>query len=68
MLGGQIIGENGVDKRVDVLATALFNQMTIPELEDLDLSYSPPYNGSWDPIQQAARQAMRGLTEKVKHD
>ncbi|MBS4200000.1 FAD-dependent oxidoreductase [Bacillus sp. FJAT-49732] len=68
LLGGQIIGEKGVDKRVDVLATALFNRMTILELEDLDLSYAPPYNGSWDPIQRAARQAMRGLSEKVKHD
>lgn len=57
LLGGQIIGEKGVDKRVDVLATALFNQMTVHDLEDLDLSYSPPYNGSWDPIQQAARKA-----------
>lgn len=60
LLGGQIIGEKGVDKRLDVLSTALFNQMTVRELEDLDLSYAPPYNGSWDPIQRAARKAMRG--------
>jgi len=59
LLGGQVIGENGVDKRVDVLATALFNQMTIDDLEELDLSYAPPYNGTWDPIQRAARKAMR---------
>src|SRR5699024_10122545 len=44
LLGGQIIGKEGVDKRIDVLATALFNDMTIQELVDLDLSYSPPYN------------------------
>lgn len=61
LLGGQIIGEKGVDKRIDVLATALFNQMTIMELEDLDLSYAPPYNGTWDPIQRAARKAMRNV-------
>ncbi|MEI3604828.1 FAD-dependent oxidoreductase [Pseudogracilibacillus sp. SE30717A] len=67
LLGGQIIGEKGVDKRVDVLTTALFNQMTIFEIEDLDLSYAPPYNGSWDPIQRAARQAMRGLTKTTKN-
>jgi NADPH-dependent 2,4-dienoyl-CoA reductase/sulfur reductase-like enzyme len=56
LLGGQVIGEQGVDKRIDVLATALFHEMTVEELEDLDLSYAPPYNGSWDPIQQAARR------------
>ncbi|MBS4210420.1 FAD-dependent oxidoreductase [Bacillus sp. FJAT-50079] len=57
LLGGQVIGENGVAKRIDVLATALFNHMTIEDLEDLDLSYAPPYNGVWDPIQRAARKA-----------
>lgn len=56
LLGGQIIGENGVDKRIDVLSTALFHSMTIDELLDLDLAYAPPYNGVWDPIQQAARR------------
>lgn len=57
LLGGQIIGGLGVDKRVDVLATALFHGMKIDELEDLDLSYAPPYNSVWDPLQQAARKA-----------
>lgn len=56
LLGGQIIGKKGVDKRVDVLATALFHGMRLHELEDLDLGYAPPYNGVWDPIQQAARR------------
>ncbi|MFS0862853.1 CoA-disulfide reductase [Fredinandcohnia sp. 179-A 10B2 NHS] len=56
LLGGQIIGGNGVDKRIDVLSTALFHSMTIDELLDLDLAYAPPYNGVWDPIQQAARR------------
>lgn len=56
LLGGQIIGRGGVDKRIDVLATALFNQMSIRDLEDLDLSYAPPYNGVWDPLQKAARR------------
>ncbi|MHA6252743.1 CoA-disulfide reductase [Oceanobacillus sp. CAU 1775] len=57
ILGGQIIGKRGVDKRIDVLATALFNNMTIHQLIDLDLAYAPPFNGVWDPIQQAARRA-----------
>ncbi len=57
LLGGQAIGQEGAEKRIDVLAAALFNRMTIEEIEDLDLSYSPPVNGVWDPIQQAARRA-----------
>ncbi|NKE07828.1 CoA-disulfide reductase [Mesobacillus selenatarsenatis] len=56
VLGGQIIGKNGVDKRIDVLATAIFHSMTTEELLDLDLAYAPPYNGVWDPIQQGARR------------
>ncbi|MEH7456495.1 CoA-disulfide reductase [Bacillus sp. JJ1127] len=56
LLGGQVIGEEGVDKRIDVIAMALFHKMSIHDLEDVDLSYSPPYNSVWDPIQQAARR------------
>lgn len=63
LLGGQVIGKAGVDKRTDVLAVALFNDMTVEQLEDLDLSYAPPYNSTWDPIQQAARKAVGKLTE-----
>lgn len=59
LLGGQIIGKQGVDKRIDVLATALYNHMTIHQLLDLDLAYAPPYNGVWDPIQQMARKVKR---------
>ncbi|WP_181350231.1 FAD-dependent oxidoreductase [Thalassobacillus sp. CUG 92003] len=57
LLGGQIIGEKGVDKRIDVLAVSLFHSMTIYDLLDLDLAYAPPYNSVWDPVQQAARRA-----------
>ena len=56
LLGGQIIGGNGVDNRIDVLATALFHQMTFSDLLDLDLSYAPPFNGVWDPLQQLAKR------------
>ena len=58
LLGGQIIGKKGVDKRIDVLATALYSQMTIQELVNLDLAYAPPYNGVWDPLQQMARKTF----------
>lgn len=57
IIGGQMIGKEGVDKRIDVLATALFNQMTIQELVDLDLAYAPPYNSVWDPMQTIGRKA-----------
>lgn len=57
LLGGQAIGQEGADKRIDVLAAALFAELTIDDLEDLDLSYAPPVNGVWDPVQQAARRA-----------
>lgn len=60
LLGGQIAGGGGVDKRIDVLATALFHGMTIDDLQALDLAYAPPYNSVWDPLQQAATVAQRG--------
>lgn len=62
LLGGQVIGESGVAKRTDVLATALFNEMTVEALEDLDLSYAPPFNNTWDPVQRAARKAVGKLS------
>jgi NADPH-dependent 2,4-dienoyl-CoA reductase/sulfur reductase-like enzyme len=57
LLGGQIVGVHGVAKRVDVLATALYNRMTIADLRQLDLSYAPPFAPVWDPILVAANVA-----------
>lgn len=56
ILGVQIIGEAGVDKRIDVVATALSNQMTLSDLLDLDLAYAPPFNGVWDALQHVAKR------------
>ncbi|SER63227.1 FAD-dependent oxidoreductase [Salisediminibacterium halotolerans] len=56
LLGVQGAGETGVDKRVDVAATALYHGMTTHDMENLDISYAPPYNTAWDPIQQGARR------------
>lgn len=56
VLGGQFIGKTGADKRIDVLATALYYKVTMEEIENLDLSYAPPYNSVWDPLQQTARR------------
>lgn len=53
LLGAQIIGYEGVDKRIDVLATATFNQMRATDLKDLDLAYAPPYSSAKDPVNLA---------------
>jgi rhodanese-related sulfurtransferase len=50
VLGAQIVGEDGVDKRTDVLATAIAGRMTVFDLESLDLAYSPPYGSANDPV------------------
>jgi NADPH-dependent 2,4-dienoyl-CoA reductase/sulfur reductase-like enzyme len=57
LLGGQIVGRRGVAKRIDVLATALYNRMTVEKLRQLDLSYAPPFAPVWDPILVAANVA-----------
>ncbi len=59
LLGGQIIGKRRVAKRIDVLATALHNRMTISDLSQLDLSYAPPFAPVWDPILVAANVANK---------
>jgi NADPH-dependent 2,4-dienoyl-CoA reductase/sulfur reductase-like enzyme len=59
LLGGQIVGEEGAAKRIDVLATALHAGMMATELIQLDLSYAPPFSPVWDPVQTAARQLIK---------
>jgi NADPH-dependent 2,4-dienoyl-CoA reductase/sulfur reductase-like enzyme len=59
LLGGQIVGPQIVAKRVDVLATALHNRMTVDGLRHLDLSYAPPFAPVWDPILVAGNVASR---------
>lgn len=50
LLGTQIIGYDGVDKRIDVLATAIHTGMKATQLKDLDLAYAPPYSSAKDPV------------------
>ncbi|HTN80103.1 MAG TPA: FAD-dependent oxidoreductase [Acidimicrobiales bacterium] len=59
LLGGQIVGQEGAAKRIDVLATALTARMTVEEMIDLDLGYAPPFSPVWDPVLVAARVASR---------
>ena len=44
-----------ISKRLDVFATALFHQMDVEDLADLDLSYTPPLSSPWDPVQMASQ-------------
>jgi NADPH-dependent 2,4-dienoyl-CoA reductase/sulfur reductase-like enzyme len=57
LLGAQLIGTWGaeVSKRIDVFAAALFHGMTVDEISDLDLSYTPPLSSPWDPVQMASQ-------------
>lgn len=53
LLGAQIVGYDGVDKRIDVLATAMHAGLTALQLKDLDLAYAPPYSSAKDPVNMA---------------
>ena len=53
LLGAQIVGYDGVDKRIDVLATAIHAGMNATELKNLDLAYAPPYSSAKDPVNMA---------------
>lgn len=66
VLGGQIIGYEGVDKRIDVLATAIRAGMTALDLKDLDLAYAPPYSSAKDPVNMAGFMMENLITGKVK--
>ena len=53
LIGAQIIGYDGVDKRIDVIATAIQCGMTGPDLKKLDLAYAPPFSSAKDPVNMA---------------
>ena len=53
LLGAQIVGYAGVDKRIDVLATAIHAGLTAIQLKELDLAYAPPYSSAKDPVNMA---------------
>ena len=53
LLGAQIVGYEGVDKRIDVLATAIHAGMKATQLKELDLAYAPPYSSAKDPVNMA---------------
>jgi NADPH-dependent 2,4-dienoyl-CoA reductase/sulfur reductase-like enzyme/rhodanese-related sulfurtransferase len=68
ILGAQIVGEEGVDKRIDVLATAIQAGMTVYDLEKLELAYAPPFGSAKDPLNIAgfvAANILKGDVEVV---
>jgi len=62
LLGAQAFGRAGVDKRIDVLATALQGKMSLSDLAELDLAYAPPYSSANDPINMAAFVGLNDLS------
>ena len=65
ILGAQAVGSDGVDKRIDVLATAIRAGMTVFDLEELELSYAPPYGSAKDAINYAGFVASNALKGDV---
>jgi NADPH-dependent 2,4-dienoyl-CoA reductase/sulfur reductase-like enzyme len=61
LLGAQIVGRSEAAKRIDALAVALWNNMTVEDMVGLDLGYAPPYAPVWDPVLIAARKAVDAL-------
>jgi NADPH-dependent 2,4-dienoyl-CoA reductase/sulfur reductase-like enzyme/rhodanese-related sulfurtransferase len=69
ILGAQGVGREGVDKRIDVIATAIRTGLTAPELADLELAYAPPFGSAKDPVNMLGYMAdniLSGLTESVQ--
>jgi NADPH-dependent 2,4-dienoyl-CoA reductase/sulfur reductase-like enzyme/rhodanese-related sulfurtransferase len=62
LLGAQIVGKDGVDKRIDILATAIIAKMTVEDIIDLELAYAPPFGSAKDPINMTAMVAQNLLT------
>lgn len=66
ILGAQIIGFDGVDKRIDVIATAIRAGIKASELSELELAYAPPYSSAKDPVNMAGFIIENIITNKVK--
>lgn len=66
LLGAQAVGEDGVDKRIDILATAIKAKMTIDDIAELELGYAPPFGSAKDPVNLAGMVAQNVLAGRVK--
>ncbi len=71
LLGAQIVGGGGVDKRIDIFSTALAAEMTVGQIVDLELAYAPPFGSAKDPVNLAAMTAeniLKGISKTVTWD
>ena len=71
ILGAQGVGREGVDKRIDVIATAIRGGITAPELADLELAYAPPFSSAKDPVNMlgyVAENILSGLVHVAQWD
>lgn len=71
ILGAQGVGREGVDKRIDVIATAIRGGITAPELADLELAYAPPFSSAKDPVNMlgyVAENIFSGLVKVAQWD
>ncbi|HEY1486526.1 MAG TPA: FAD-dependent oxidoreductase, partial [Micromonosporaceae bacterium] len=66
LLGAQIVGREQAAKRIDVLAAALWNSMTVDDITGLDLAYAPPFAPVWDPVLIAARKAVDAVARSAR--
>ena len=71
ILGAQIVGYDGVDKRIDVIATAIHARLRADELKNLDLAYAPPYSSAKDPVNMAgfvAENIKNGVVKQFYYE
>jgi rhodanese-related sulfurtransferase len=66
LLGAQCVGQDGVDKRVDVLAVAIQSGLTVEDLVDLELCYAPPFGSAKDPVNMAGMIGDNIRAERVR--
>ena len=64
LLGAQMVGKEGVARRINALAVALHQRMTIDEIARLDFAYAPPFSAPFDPILIAAEQATKKIQKQ----
>ena len=69
--GAQALGQEGVDKRIDVIATAIKGNLTVYDLQEIEIAYAPPYNSAKDPVNilgYVAENMLNGDLEAVNYD
>ena len=66
IVGAQIVGYEGVDKRIDVIATAIYAGLSVEDLAQLDLAYAPPYSSAKDPVNYAGFVACNVMSGRLR--